>query len=53
MPKKRKDGRYQKKVTLSAGKQKIVYGKTIAELNQAALAVLEEDRQGLMGQNMA
>ena len=48
MPKKRKDGRYQKKVTLSAGKQKIVYGKTIAELNQAALAVLEEDRQGLI-----
>ena len=36
MPKKRKDGRYQKKVTLSAGKQKIVYGKTIAELNQEA-----------------
>lgn len=48
MPKKRKDGRYQKKVTLSTGKQKIVYGKTIAELNQAALDALEEDRQGLI-----
>ena len=31
--KKRKDGRYQRKVTLSDGRQKIVYGKTLAELN--------------------
>lgn len=33
--KKRKDGRYQRKVTLSDGRQKIVYGRTLAELNAA------------------
>lgn len=47
MPKKRKDGRYQRKITLSDGRQKIVYGKTLAELNAAADAVRDEDRQGL------
>lgn len=47
MPKKRKDGRYQKKITLSNGKQKIVYGRTIAELNAVADAVRDEDRQGI------
>ena len=36
MPKKRKDGRYQRKITLSDGRQKIVYGRTLAELNAAA-----------------
>ena len=43
MPKKRKDGRYQRKITLSDGRQKIVYGRTLAELNAAA----DEDRQGI------
>ena len=38
--KKRKDGRYQRKVTLSNGKQKFVYGKTIAEVNAAANALM-------------
>ena len=31
--KKRKDGRYQRKITLSTGKVRIVYGKTLAELS--------------------
>lgn len=46
--KKRKDGRYQKKVTLSDGRQKLVYGRTIAEVNQAADALRDQDRQGLV-----
>ena len=45
--KKRKDGRYQRKITLSNGKVRIVYGKTIAELNAAEDAVRNEDSQGL------
>lgn len=48
MPKKRKDGRYQRKITLSDGRQKIVYGRTLAELNAAADAVRDEDRQGII-----
>lgn len=47
MPKKRKDGRYQRKLTLSDGRQKMVYGRTLAELNAAADAVRDEDRQGI------
>lgn len=47
MPKKRKDGRYQRKITLSDGRQKMVYGRTLAELNAAADAVRAEDRQGI------
>ena len=47
MPKKRKDGRYQRKITLSDGRQKIVYGRTLAELNAAADAVRDEDKQGI------
>ena len=46
--KKRKDGRYQKKVTLSDGRQKLVYGHTIAEVNQAADQLRDQDRQGLV-----
>jgi hypothetical protein len=46
--KKRKDGRYQKKVTLSDGRQKLVYGRTIAEVNQAADQLRDQDRQGLV-----
>ncbi len=46
--KKRKDGRYQKKVTLSDGRQKLVYGRTIAEVNQAADALRVQDQQGLI-----
>ena len=45
--KKRKDGRYQRKVTLSNGKQKFVYGKTIAEVNAAANALMSQDTAGL------
>lgn len=47
MPKKRKDGRYQRKITLSDGRQKIVYGRTLAELNAAADTLRAEDRQGI------
>lgn len=45
--KKRKDGRYQRKITLSNGKQKIVYGRTLAELNAAADALMADDNAGL------
>ena len=37
--KKRKDGRYQRKVTLSNGKCKIVYGRTLADLAAAEAAL--------------
>lgn len=47
MPKKRKDGRYQRKIILSDGRQKLVYGRTLAELNAAADAIKAEDRQGI------
>ncbi len=46
--KKRKDGRYQKKVTLPDGRQRMVYSRTIAEVNQAADALRDQDRQGLV-----
>lgn len=45
--KKEKNGRYQRKVTLSNGKQKFVYGKTIAEVNAAANALMNQDTAGL------
>ena len=45
--KKRKDGRYQRKVTLSDGRQKVVYGRTLADLESAARAVLSDDSAGL------
>ena len=45
--KKRKDGRYQRKITLSDGRQKIVYGRTLAELNAAEDALREQDHAGL------
>lgn len=48
MPKKRKDGRYQRKITLSDGRQKIVYGRTLAELNAAADEMRSEDWQGMV-----
>ena len=46
--KKRKDGRYQKKVMLSDGRSRLVYGRTIAEVNQAADQLRDQDRQGLV-----
>lgn len=46
--KKRKDGRYQRKVTLSNGKQKIVYGRTLAELAAAEAALRGDDSAGLV-----
>lgn len=45
--KKRKDGRYQRKVTLSDGRQKIVYGRTLAELNATEDSLREQDLAGL------
>lgn len=45
--KKRKDGRYQRRVTLSNGKTKLVYGRTKAELSAAVRAVQAEDSAGL------
>lgn len=45
--KKRADGRYQRKITLSNGKVKVVYGKTLAELNAAEDSVRAEDNAGL------
>lgn len=54
MPKKRKDGRYQRKITLPDGRQKIVYGRTLAELAAAAEAVRHEASQGIVvGDNTA
>ena len=47
MPKKRADGRYQRKITLSDGRQKIVYGRTLAELAQAESEARDADRSGL------
>jgi len=44
---RRKDGRYQRKLTLSDGTHKIVYGKTIAALKAAEDAVRDADRQGI------
>lgn len=46
--KKRKDGRYQKKIVLASGKYKIVYGKTLAELNQNVQDIRDQERQGLV-----
>lgn len=45
--KKRKDGRYQRRVTLSNGKTKLVYGRTQAEVNAAARRAMADDDAGL------
>lgn len=45
--KKRKDGRYQRRVTLSSGKTKLVYGRTQAEVNAAARRAMADDDAGL------
>lgn len=45
--KKRADGRYQRKVTLSDGRQKIVYGRTQDELAAAVRSVQRQDDDGL------
>lgn len=45
--KKRKDGRYQRRVTLSSGKTKMVYGRTQAEVNAAARRAMADDDAGL------
>ena len=45
--KKRKDGRYQRKITLSDGRQRVVYGRTLAELNAAEDALRDQDNAGL------
>ena len=46
--KKRSDGRYQKKITLSDGRQKHVYGRTPAEVNKKALEALKADEAGII-----
>lgn len=45
---KRPDGRYQRKVTLSSGKCKMVYAKSIAELNRKADSVRHADESGIV-----
>lgn len=45
--KKRKDGRYQRRVTLSNGKTKLIYGRTQAEVNAAARRAMADDDAGL------
>ena len=46
--KKRKDGRYQKKILLASGKYKIVYGATLAELNKNVQNIRDQESQGLV-----
>lgn len=45
--KKRADGRYQRKITLSDGRQKLIYGKSLAELNAKEDALRADDAAGL------
>ncbi len=45
--KRRKDGRYQRGITLSNGKVKVVYGRTMKDLEAAVRAVRREDDDGL------
>ncbi len=45
--KKRKDGRYAKKISLPDGTQKFVYGKSIAEVNQKEREILKQAEQGI------
>lgn len=45
--KKRKDGRYQRRITLSDGRKKTVYGRTMAELNAAVRDIQSQDDAGL------
>lgn len=46
--KKRKDGRYQKQITLSNGKRKMVYGRTLAEIQDKARQILQQDEAGIL-----
>lgn len=46
--KKRKDGRYQKLITLSNGKRKMVYGRTLAEIQDKARQILQQDEAGIL-----
>ena len=45
--KRRADGRYQKRITLSNGKTRLVYGHTEAELKAAVRSVQAQDEAGL------
>ena len=45
--KRRADGRYQKRITLSNGKTRLVYGRTEAELKAAVRSVQAQDEAGL------
>ena len=44
---RRPDGRYQKRITLSNGKTRLVYGRTEAELKAAVRSVQAQDEAGL------
>ena len=44
---RRPDGRYQKRITLSNGKTRLVYGRTEAELKAAVRSVQVQDEAGL------
>ena len=46
--KKRKDGRYQKSITLANGKPKVVYGRTVAEIQDKARRLLQQDDAGMI-----
>lgn len=46
--KKRKDGRYQKRITLASGKSKLVYGRTLAEINRQVDEIRAQERTGLV-----
>lgn len=46
--KKRKDGRYQKPIMLSNGKRKMVYGRTLAEIQDKARQVIQQDEAGIL-----
>ena len=43
--KRRADGRYQKRITLSNGKTRLVYGRTEAALKAAVRSVQAQDRK--------
>lgn len=45
--KKRADGRYQRRITLSDSRQKLIYGRSVAELNEKEAALRADDAAGL------
>lgn len=45
--KKRADGRYQRRITLSDGTSRLVYGRTLAALDDAAQKLIQADSEGI------